>query len=209
MNTIRITYAVLNDLKFIAHLDTTRLLFRLFRKLSLPIVYSQGFSPHPLVSFSPPRPVGIESLCECIDVKLNQPIDIEKTKSIINQFAPKGLVIKAIQYLKDTDFLLKEISKVVYRVDGFSAINIMLTSDSIEKFLARPEIIIKKVKKGKQTSLNIKPWINNLQLKDIFLHMELNIGNNTAPPFLLLESLLEADIGDVKKLNIVRVSVTP
>lgn len=67
---VRIRYEKLGRAAFGSHLDLVRLLPRLFRRIGLPLYYSQGFRQRPLLSFGPALPLGTLSLAEYIDVTL-------------------------------------------------------------------------------------------------------------------------------------------
>ncbi len=67
---VRIRYAKLGRLVALSHLETMHALLRAVRRAGLPVVYSQGYHPKPKVSFGPALPVGIESLCEHVDLEL-------------------------------------------------------------------------------------------------------------------------------------------
>lgn len=71
----RVSYTKTGLLRFISHLDWMRMLFRRISVLDLSTVFTQGFSPHPKVSLSPPLPVGVESVCEFFDISFHQLYD--------------------------------------------------------------------------------------------------------------------------------------
>ena len=48
-------------MKFVGHLDVMRYFQKAIRRAELPIAYSEGFSPHMLLSFASPLGVGISS----------------------------------------------------------------------------------------------------------------------------------------------------
>ncbi|NLO11768.1 MAG: TIGR03960 family B12-binding radical SAM protein [Candidatus Cloacimonetes bacterium] len=70
----RIHYHKLDALRFISHLDWMRMLFRIVGQMPLDTVFTQGFSPHPRVSLSPPLPLGVESRSEYFDMALHEPL---------------------------------------------------------------------------------------------------------------------------------------
>jgi radical SAM-linked protein len=72
---VRVRYAKLGRLVALSHLETMHALLRAVRRARLPVAYSQGFHPKPRVSFGPALPVGIESLCEHMDLELLGPAD--------------------------------------------------------------------------------------------------------------------------------------
>ena len=41
-----------DEVRFVSHLDIQRLLQRAFRRAGIPLAYSQGFNPHPQLSFA-------------------------------------------------------------------------------------------------------------------------------------------------------------
>ncbi len=69
---VRIAYTKLGRAAFRGHLDLVRLLPRIFRRLDLPMYYSQGFHPKPEMTFGPALPLGVASHAEYVDVKLIQ-----------------------------------------------------------------------------------------------------------------------------------------
>jgi radical SAM family uncharacterized protein/radical SAM-linked protein len=67
---VRIAYTKLGRAAYRSHLDLVRLLPRIFRRLDLPMYYSQGFHPKPEMTFGPALPLGVASHAEYVDVKL-------------------------------------------------------------------------------------------------------------------------------------------
>ena len=68
MQRIRIKFNRGEEIKFISHLDITRLWERALRRAGVPLAYSQGFSPHPQLSFAVPLAVGMTSEAELLDI---------------------------------------------------------------------------------------------------------------------------------------------
>lgn len=75
---VRIAYTKLGRAAFRGHLDLVRLLPRIFRRLDLPMYYSQGFHPKPEMTFGPALPLGVASHAEYVDVKLIQAPGIDE-----------------------------------------------------------------------------------------------------------------------------------
>ncbi len=69
--TYRLRYAKLGRAAYLGHLDTSRMLARLFRRAGIDLAYSRGFHPKPLVQFSPALSLGIPSLAELLEVSLD------------------------------------------------------------------------------------------------------------------------------------------
>lgn len=68
----RVKFSKTGNLRFVGHLDLMRYFQRAIRRAQLPVAYSEGFSPHQILSFAAPLSVGLESLGEYFDMKLTE-----------------------------------------------------------------------------------------------------------------------------------------
>jgi radical SAM-linked protein len=57
----------------------------------LPLKYTQGFNPHPVLSLVPPRPVGVASRDDLLVAWLTQCLDAEAILSALNRQVPRGM----------------------------------------------------------------------------------------------------------------------
>ncbi len=64
---LRIKYAKTGSLKFIGHLDVMRYFQKAIRRAGLDVAYSNGFSPHQLITFAAPLGLGVTSEGEYFD----------------------------------------------------------------------------------------------------------------------------------------------
>ena len=78
---------------FVSHLDMQRLFQRAFRRADLPLAYSNGFNPHPLLSFATALSVGYTSDCEYFDVMLSEYVSPAEFKRRVNAVLPQGVHI--------------------------------------------------------------------------------------------------------------------
>ncbi len=67
---VRLGFTRIGRIAFSSHLDLVRLLPRIFRRSGLPLFYSEGFHPQPVMVFGPSLPVGTSSFAEYLDLKL-------------------------------------------------------------------------------------------------------------------------------------------
>jgi radical SAM-linked protein len=65
-----IKYTKEERVKYISHLDFLRLVQRAIRRADIPVAYSQGFNPHPRLSFASALAVGVTSEGEYLDIYL-------------------------------------------------------------------------------------------------------------------------------------------
>ena len=67
---IRIKFSKQGAMKFIGHLDTMRYFQKAMRRADVDIRYSEGFSPHQIMSFAAPLGVGLTGSGEYLDIEV-------------------------------------------------------------------------------------------------------------------------------------------
>ena len=90
-----IKFSKLYPSNFISHIDMLKNTNRVLSRAGFDIQYSQGYNPHQLIFFSPPCPVGVESLCEYLTIEMD---NNENVVEKFNQASPEG--IKALEVFK-------------------------------------------------------------------------------------------------------------
>ena len=93
MITMRSRFHKKDDMIFISHLDLIRVFERAIRRANIPVAYTQGFNPHPIIAFATALGVGVASEGEYIDVKLYDKISSEIFMNKLNSVLPAGLKI--------------------------------------------------------------------------------------------------------------------
>ena len=99
----RLRFTKLGTAAFLSHLDLLRALPRIFRRLDLPLFYSQGFHPKPDLTFGPALSLGVASLHEYVDVKIAGDLALDGLPATLTANAPEGLEIDAVARLQPLD----------------------------------------------------------------------------------------------------------
>ena len=81
-------------MRFISHLDLMRLFMRAFRRAGLPIKITEGFSPHPKLSFVRALKLGVESENEEGSIVMKEPYSAFDFKNKLQKELPEGIEIK-------------------------------------------------------------------------------------------------------------------
>jgi radical SAM family uncharacterized protein/radical SAM-linked protein len=87
----RFVYEKIGTAAYLSHLDVIRALPRAFRRLELPLAYSQGFHPKPDLTFGPALSLGVSSLGEVVDVKIEADVDPVALLAELSAGAQPGL----------------------------------------------------------------------------------------------------------------------
>lgn len=187
----RLKFTKVGSMRFIGHLDVMRYFQKAFRRAGIKIRYSQGFSPHQIMSFASPLGLGLSSEGEYMDLSLDEEITKEDFLEKINAQMNEEISVTDFLYLNDEckssmavlsacDYLifLKPDKKLPERICG---------SYDLKKFLEKERIdIVKKTKRSEQ-QLNIKEYIYKLlpAAKDMSTFQEDFEQNGYEPLFFM------------------------
>lgn len=168
---MRIKFTKLGDMKYISHLDVQRLFQRVFRRAEVRLSYSQGFNPHPKMSYGNALALGVESYGEYVDIEIEDNLSSELLAEKINDQLPEGMdFVKCVEIQTGVKSLAGNIEYgnydfVIENVDHFTMSEI---SDKIDKILSLDTLnITKKNKKGKLVEMDIIPMIKSLEVKSV------------------------------------------
>lgn len=93
----RIQYSKTQSLVYASHHDLMMLFESVFRRTGLSLAFTEGFHPHPKITFAAPLAVGIEGLAEYMDIQIYNDIDPVEMKEIVQRQCPQGLTIHHIE----------------------------------------------------------------------------------------------------------------
>lgn len=167
MIILRVKYKKEANMKFLSHLELIKTMERVFRRMQLPLAFSQGFNPKPKISYAAPLPVGVESECDFLDVELTDKIDIGDFLGKQKAYLPKGLAFVDAKFFGKTKSLMSLVTDSAYIIQIVS--DQSYTKDDVQMalnaFMARDQITYeKRNKKNKLKSIDIKPLIQDIQV---------------------------------------------
>jgi radical SAM family uncharacterized protein/radical SAM-linked protein len=212
---IRFQFAKREEVKFISHLNMLNTFTRAFRRAGIPVAYSQGFNPHPKISFGSVLPVGTTSEVEVADIALEDYMGPEEFISRANAQLPQGLeILKAQEISLKEQPLMAQISLASYivRVSGAisdvdSRISSILGMDHIwiERQQKRSKRPSRRSRRKAKTSsfIDIKPRIRNIRLlkhTDKTMDIEMVLGDSGSGkirPEEVIRIILDGSVEDV------------
>lgn len=156
MIAARAVFQKLGRAKYISHLDLMRCLQRAFRRAEVPIWFTEGFHPHAYMTFALPLPLGVESVCECMDFRLlAERCGMDEAKERLNAVLPEGLRILRIAepVYKHTEIAFADYEILFHASPDVSA-------ERLERewrdFTARGEVTVQKKTKRGIAAVNLK-----------------------------------------------------
>lgn len=195
MATYRFSFSVRGVNKFLSHLDILKLFNRALMRAGLPVAYSEGFNPHPKISFGPPRGVGIEGLAEWSDLQLKEELPTAEVLLRLNQALPPSVQVKSVRLLDDGPHpaLMAEINLTCYEAEVLAGeAEIAALSVAIEKFNQSDSWEITRVhpKKGAK-QIDLKAGVDRLELLGSRLYLEIPFREGgSVKPLEVLQAIM-------------------
>lgn len=193
---IRIKFSKQGNMKFIGHLDIMRYFQKAIRRADVNIRYSEGFSPHQIMSFAAPLGVGLTGSGEYLDIDV---LSTDSSKEMIrrlNDTMVEGMEILSYKRLPDDAAnAMSLVAACDYTItlrddydnglsctdeEFFANLMLFIESGNLE--------VVKKTKKGEKL-MDLKPLIYEKRLtadgKGIFLKLSSGSLANMKPELLL------------------------
>jgi radical SAM-linked protein len=195
---IRLKYNKLGKIRWIGHRDVARAMERAFRVVQLPLAFTEGFSPHPKVSFGLALSTGHESEAEYLDLVLADDVDLDALPEMISEALPTGMAVVGAERLVDRAPALQEaVTAVTWKVD---LAPIAQTRERIAAGLAAPTLVTSRRRKGRDVVEDVRPVIRSIDVHDdTTVEMELHTQPRSAKPGEVL-----AAIGGLTELRALR-----
>ena len=194
---VRVKFAKEGAMKFVGHLDIMRYFQKAIRRAGIDIAYSEGFSPHMIMSFANPLGVGLTSEGEYFDMQLCTAFPSGELVRRLNDTMVEGMrVISAVQVPDDkAGKAMSLVEAADYRI-AFRESQ-PLPDDWRTRFTAfmeRPSMVIcKKTKKGEK-EMDIRPLVYAWHFEDDAVIMRVSSGSSdNLRPEYLMEAFFEAE----------------
>ncbi|MCR5675022.1 MAG: TIGR03936 family radical SAM-associated protein [Lachnospiraceae bacterium] len=210
----RLKFSKNGPIRFVGHLDVMRYMQKANRRAGLPMCYSEGFSPHQILSLALPLSVGATSDGEYLDMRLTKEVLPDEIVNRLNEVmhegiraeacillpehAPKAMtLIAAARYrltLRDAAFSGNPDGRISHNTDKERSLAAEDLAARLHTFLSQDRIAaVKTTKKGEQT-IDLKPLIHEWEVaEDGALTAILHAGSRDhVKPALLYETFFRS-----------------
>ena len=157
---IRFRMKKTGSLQYISHLDLVRTMHKVIVRAKLPLWYTEGFNPKPKMVFAAPLSIGTESVCEFMDVRLNDYIAPDEAMNRLNANLTDEMQVVECYYAESKFTDLKWLSYTI-----------TITTDKADESLASAcaealaAPVIEVAKKNSDKTFDIKPLIKKAEVK--------------------------------------------
>ena len=166
----RLVFEKTHRMRFVGHLDMMRIFQRAISREGIELAYSQGFNPHPRMSFARPLSLGQTSHVEIMELELAKDIPNEELVRSVNSALPVHLQILACYDMPESAKpAMSLVTHAEYKITLPETYRDEYAED-LAHFLEMPSITIQKLAKFKgrkqMVDLDIKPMLCSLELTD-------------------------------------------
>jgi radical SAM-linked protein len=155
---LRVQYAKRGRMRFTSARDFQRALERAIRRAEVPVAWSQGFSPHPRISYADAVPTGIASEAEYVEVALQDRRDPAQVAAALAAALPDGLdVVRVVEAAGPS---LGEVlsgagagSAWLLRLPGVEPATL---AAALRALLAEPSVLVARATKSGRTEVDVR-----------------------------------------------------
>ena len=191
---VRVKFEKTGINKYIGHLDLLRYFQKAMRRAGIDMKYTEGFSPHPVLSFAAPLGLGLTTRGDYYDTELETDRTVGDFVARMNAQMTDGIRVlsvseieagkkqNAMASLAASGYELTLSQPVLQKIGGPDG-----AAASWERFLAQPEILIEKETKSAVAQADIRPLIYGGTFSDDVLTVTVSASSaaNLRPDTLL------------------------
>lgn len=155
--TLRLRFRKVGNLQYISHLDLQRTFARVLVRAGLPLWYTKGFNPHIKMVFGMPLPVGCESECEFLDIRLEREMEADEVLFRLNRELTQELAVQEV-YLAERPF--SEMAFAAYEYAFHTPAAGEELAARVRAALTMPLPVVKKSKSGEK-QIDLLPFIHS------------------------------------------------
>jgi radical SAM-linked protein len=151
---IRIRYAKRGPLRFTSHRDFARAFERALRRAAVPIAFSQGFTPHPKISYASAAPTGVGSEAEYLEIGLQAQVDPEQLRVALDAALSPGLdILEAVVATEGT--LADRIDASRWLLE-LPTVDPAVAGAAVKAFLDAEEVLVERMTKQGRRSFDAR-----------------------------------------------------
>lgn len=200
---MRLRFAKTGLMRYLSHLELLTVFTRAVSKAGVPVLFSQGFHPHPRFSFGTATSVGVESLAEYLDIFVEDIVSPDDIRVNLNAVLPDGLeILEALRVDLKAASLSTLFDTTRYRIT-FNETASEGLEEKCAQFMAHSQYIIERKKKGDTQRIDLRAETQSLTARGCTL--ELVAGRGKPLEFARAISgneLLQADDIRIEKLEV-------
>lgn len=155
-------YAKRGPLRFTSHRDVARAFERALRRAGVPMAFSQGFNPHPKISWIGASPTGVASEAEYVEIQVIERVDPAGLVPRLDAAMPAGLdVLEAVTASGGT--LTEEIEASRWRVE-LPGVTADTLRSAVATLLSADHVQVERLTKQGMRAIDVRPAVVTVEV---------------------------------------------
>jgi len=168
----RLTYAKLDEARWLSHLEWVSVFYRSLRRSKLPLAFTDGHHPLPRVSLHGALPVGVESLVESLDLELTESLGTCALAGTLNRALPAGFRILNATRLPQR-LAPPRLEAAIYQVESEEEV---FSPQKAAQFLDQEEVLVMRRRPKQEKTVDLRPLVAQLEVLDpCHLHLQMRL----------------------------------
>lgn len=160
---VRVRFKKTGCSRFLGHLDVMRYFQKAFRRAGLPLAFSEGYHPHPLLSFAQPLSLSYTSCGEYFDMELKETVAPEEIFECLNAVMCEDISVNRVTVLPDYKPNAKKITGMALISGAAYAISLSDMSglkDALSDFYSKTSYVIEKTTKTGKRECDLRAGVH-------------------------------------------------
>lgn len=193
MKNVRVWFEKKDQCIYISHLDLNRCMIRAIQKSRIPIWHTEGFNPHPFITFPMPLSLGFVGKKECMDMRLlDDDFSFNEIIDRLNNCLPKGIRVYNVTEPKMKAGVIDKALYVLKLTCGGITPDELL--EKTEELFSRDEIMVDKKSKSGIKQVNLKEYLSDYTVSVVDDYVKIKImlpagSTLNVNPTLLVDAL--------------------
>lgn len=156
---VRVRFSKFGSMKFLGHLDVMRYFQKALRRTGLKVSFTEGYSPHPIMSFAQPLALTVTSDGEYFDMEFREeyPTEeiLEKMQAAMSSEFAVTKITRRDDYVENTKKMtcMSLIAKAAYYIEAKPESGV--TAEVIKKFAQTEQFTVSKKTKTSEKEINL------------------------------------------------------
>jgi radical SAM-linked protein len=152
-------------MRFTSHRDFARAFERALRRAGVPIAFSQGFTPHPKISYASAAPTGVASEAEYLEIALRAPVDPRELRVALDAALSPGLdVLDAV--VAGPGGLAERVNVSRWNIE-LPGIAPQEARRAVAAFLAAAEVPVERLTKQGRRVFDVRGAVTNMDVIEV------------------------------------------
>lgn len=166
MQKLRLRYAKRGPLRFTSHRDVARAFERALRRAGVPMAYSQGFTPHPKISWIGASPTGVASEAEYLEIQVVERVDAVHLVTSLDGVLPRGLDLLEAVSASSSGSLTERIEASRWRIE-LPGVSRERLQEAVDRLLNVDEVQVERLTKHGMRTIDVRPAIVSAEVSGI------------------------------------------